>query len=338
MTDSGPKDTAPRTAAVSTRTSTIVAVGALLAALGGLAYTMQREPARPASPAIADTARPDTAVRNAAVPAPAKSAPAAYLSPLDATQPVGACIERSSWDESGSYSETLLEADRRSVCNLDITADSNVARLRGTATPYAVRYKPIAGETAEEGFTRYTLHIEPVRDSTSSGARGARSYFVDSVGRIHYTDQQRAATLADPMLTDCLEARTTADDCRPFRWSQRWGTAVVLPPLSHSISGTGTVTIGEILHLLPRFNAEPGEEVKEYRIAWSAAEPEKVVRPGAPEYSSETLSSGATMLRLRHQYVDTGYMEIRFTLVSTSGQQYRMRDTVRVVPGLPPQF
>jgi len=265
--------------------------------------------------------------------------------PMEVLHRVGRCIEqaRDSLATPGteSYPASVAEARRRRSCEVGITADSSAFREAGNRASFIVHYAPPARPRRPGTPGGFTLLLEPQRDSLGRGIGGSLvSLFSDSAGVIHLTRRPRAATASDPAIPDCLQlygygAHDPRLPCREYRPRQRWGLTSELPTIALSMSGTGTLGIGEELNLLPHYQALlPTDSAMEVRVRWDSGGADSVLtrRRGVP--FGEPIGN-ARFFRFRHTWADTGMKRVRVAIRTAAGEEYEARHDIHVVPHRP---
>lgn len=249
---------------------------------------------------------------------------------------VGRCIEQARDTLVPAYPASVVEAKRRRECEAPVAADSSAFRVRGSLASYVVHYAPVRG-SVKGPPVGYTLVLEPERDSRGRGVGGSLiSFFRDSTGLIHLTRRPRAATAADSVIPDCAghdaphyDSRTP---CREYRPRQRWGLAGELPTIAMSMSGSGTLGIGEELSLLPHFQPLLPEDLPaEVRVRWDRGGRDTVLtkRRGVP--FGTPIGTGV-YFTFRHAWADTGMKRVEVRIRTVGGEEFQSQQDIHVVP------
>lgn len=267
-------------------------------------------------------------------------ASSASIDMLNTLAAIGRCIEGARTKPIGggdsTYPASLLEVASQPACGLRSTRDPLTARLASGFGHAIVRYTPPAQRRA--GATGgYTLRLEPARDSLGRAAVTVPlSFFSDTNGSIHVTRRARPATDADPVIPDCVlhgvrVALSRGEPCRQYLPRQRWGFASSLPTIGWSMSGTGTLGVAEMLYFIPQYQpVVPADSAVEVRVSWDANGPETTMRRRRGVAFGEPMGNGVNF-RFQHAYPDTGTKIIHFQVRTGAGEEYEMRDTVRVL-------
>lgn len=271
--------------------------------------------------------------------------PSAAQQPLDILNRAGLCIElaRDSVAAPGSdrYPSSVAEAGRRAACGVGITTDSSAFRETMRRAAYTIRYEPPLAPRPRSSPGGFTLLLEPQRDSLGRARGGALlSFFSDTGGVVHVSRRPRAATAADPAIPDCLTVfgyggRNPAVPCREYRPRQRWGLASELPTIAMSMSGSGTLGIGEQLALLPHFQplVEQDRPV-EVRVRWDSGGRDTVLtrRRGVP--FGKPIGNGI-YFEFHHAWADTGMKRVEVRIVTEGREEYESRQDIHVVTARP---
>ncbi|HEX8850972.1 MAG TPA: hypothetical protein VF761_15680 [Gemmatimonadaceae bacterium] len=261
--------------------------------------------------------------------------PGSRSAPLGALAEAGRCVEAARDTATGAYPASVPELVAARSCNLRATPDDSAfVAMDSFHGQYLVRYTPPARvNPASPGG--YTLSMGPPRDPAGRSLGGAMlSFFVDTAGAIHMTRRPRAATAADPVLPDCPREAAIGGAptlyCRAYKPRQRWGRTDELPTIAWSRSGDGTVGSGDTLYVIPQYRGIiAADSLLEARISWSAGGRDSVIRRKNGSIGESFY--GATIFRMKHVYPDTGYHEIRFRVRTGAGEEYELRDSVRVL-------
>jgi hypothetical protein len=268
------------------------------------------------------------------------SASSAAIDMLNTLAAIGRCIEgaRTVPVAGGDsiYPASLAELAEHRGCDLRLTHDPLTARVPSGYGYATVRYAPPASARRHGAIGGYTLQLDPARDSLGrSTARAAVSFYSDTNGAIHITRRGRAATAADPVIPDCIQHGVRVplqrgEPCNQYLRRQRWGFASSIPTIGWSISGTGTLGIGETLHFIPQYQpVVPADSAVEVRVSWEANEPATTMRRRRGASFGERMGNGVNF-RFQHVYSDTGAKIIHFQVRTGAGEEYEIRDTVRV--------
>ena len=271
----------------------------------------------------------------------ARRFPTSIEQPLELLGRVGRCIEQAR-DTVGlnglvRYPASVAEARLKGRCEAGITADSAAFRERTAHGYYFVRYTPPAALRLANRPGGFTLLLEPGRDSLGRGLGGdLLSFFSDTDGVIHMSRRPRAATAADSVIPDCAifeyGRRDAAVQCREFRPRQRWGLSSELPTIAMSMSGTGTLGIGEQLSLLPHFQPLlPQDLPTEVRVRWDSGGRDTVLtkRRGAP---FGTPIGNGLYFTFRHAWADTGMKRVEVRIRTAGGETFESHQDIHVVP------
>jgi hypothetical protein len=275
----------------------------------------------------------------------AKRYPSSAQQPLELLSRVGRCIEQlrdtTGTEATGDYPESVAEARRRRACEVRITADSSAFRESTTRGYYLVRYGAPAARRAHDRPGGFTLLLEPGRDSLGRGIGGGLlSFFSDSGGVVHITRRPRAATAADPPIPDCAALGLYGSNdpmrpCREYRPRQRWGLASELPTIALSMSGSGTLGIGEQLALLPHFQPLVDQDSPvEVRVRWDSGGRDTVLtrRRGVP--FGKPIGNGV-YFEFRHAWADTGMKRVEVRVLTAGHEEFETHHDIHVVTSRP---
>ncbi|MFL5561490.1 MAG: hypothetical protein ACJ79K_08455 [Gemmatimonadaceae bacterium] len=271
----------------------------------------------------------------------ARRFPTGVERPLDLLNQAGRCIEsaRDTVARPGldSYPASVAAARLGSPCEVRITADSSAFRL-GDNLNYLVHYTAPVRPRAHDAPGGFTLLLEPERDSLGRGVGGALlSFYSDTSGVIHMTRRARAATRSDPTIPDCWalfsdRAHDPRIPCREYRGRQRWGLVSELPTIALSMSGSGTLGIGEKLALVPNYLPLLARDLPvEVRVRWDSGGRDTVLtrRRGVP--FGQPIGNGV-YFEFHHAWADTGMKQIRVAIRTRGGETFEAREDIRVVP------
>lgn len=266
-----------------------------------------------------------------------RRSPVGLPDPVGMLSRVGRCIEqaRDTMSKPGTTSYPVSAIDARLRCEPRIGGDSSTFRARGSDVSYVVRYSPPPTKRTSSAPGGYTLLLEPARDSLGRGVGGSLiSLYSDSAGLIHMTSRPRAATAADSVIPDChqLDHTTRRTRCREYRPRQRWGLESELPTIVMSMSGTGTLGIGERFSLLPHFQPLlPKDLPAEVRVRWDSAGRDTVLarRRGVP---FGTPIGNGVYFTFRHAWADTGMKRVGVRIRTVGGEEFESHQYIHVVP------
>ncbi len=188
-----------------------------------------------------------------------------------------------------------------------------------------------------------TLGIEAVWNSAdfpnAQGQPGARSYLLDSDGKIHVTEEHRRATAADPVLPECPKGTdewSHPDTCvTHYDSRQRWGVSPGLPSASFQISDWVVLPDSAYVDFgISQTSAL--DSVRTVSVDWGdGSRPSVILVPPKQSITHHVAEDGERSLRLFGLYVYHHYrrdttFEIKASLLTTSGDKFEKQGKVRV--------